>query len=155
MKRGPYKKKPVAERFWAKVNKTAGCWLWLAGGVRYGMFGIDRENKQAHRVAYELTYGPIPSGMYVCHRCDNPRCVRPDHLFLGTQADNLADAASKGRMFKPRNELSGMAKFSDSEIRRMRALYAKGLFTQVALAERFGLSRSHAQAVLRGTRRPL
>ena len=86
-------------RFWPKVRKTSECWVWT--GKRrsgYGRFLIKGRAVSAHRVAWELAYGPIPHGKEVCHRCDNPPCVRPDHLFLGDRRANMADAGSKGRM---------------------------------------------------------
>ena len=93
----------LAERFWPKVAKSADCWVWTSSRDRngYGYFRISglygRKAFGAHRIAYELTYGLIPPGMEVCHRCDTPACVRPEHLFLGTHATNLGDAAHKGR----------------------------------------------------------
>lgn len=89
----------IEQRFWTKVNKTSGCWLWTAGTIRgYGQIGINRRPSYAHRVAWELTHGPIPDGASVLHKCDVPLCVRPDHLFLGSQQDNLKDARQKGRL---------------------------------------------------------
>lgn len=90
----------VESRFWSKVQKTDDCWLWRATRFPkgYGQIKIKGRRRLAHRVAWELTNGPIPDGLQVCHHCDNPPCVRPDHLFLGTQSDNIQDAVSKGRM---------------------------------------------------------
>jgi hypothetical protein len=91
-------------RFWSKVIKSDKCWTWT-GAINkhtgYGTIGLGRRSgktRGAHRVSWELAHGPIPEGLYVCHRCDNKRCVRPDHLFLGTAEDNAQDALRKGRL---------------------------------------------------------
>jgi hypothetical protein len=88
----------IEQRFWRKVRLGSGCWEWQgARNPRYGHIHTDGRNIAAHRYAYELAYGPIPKGTVVMHTCDNPGCVRADHLKLGTQADNLADCRRKGR----------------------------------------------------------
>jgi hypothetical protein len=101
--------RPLAERFWPKVVKSDGCWLWVgakfergygcivAGGPRINGRPAERRHLYAHRVSYELSVGPIPDGLYVCHHCDNPPCVNPSHLFLGTATDNNRDREAKGR----------------------------------------------------------
>lgn len=94
---------PVTERmrrrFWAKVNKTESCWEWEAsfGFADYGKFRVGPTYVSAHRVAYYIEYGKFNEELLVCHKCDNPKCVRPDHLFLGTDADNGRDKMKKGR----------------------------------------------------------
>jgi len=96
----------------------------------------------SHRVAYELFVGPIPDGLSVLHKCDVTLCVNPDHLFLGTQQDNMADAASKHRLHVQR--------LTADQVREIRALYATGAWTQKRLAERFGVTHTQISHIVRG-----
>lgn len=106
MKTGP-KPLPIAQRFWPKVRKTDSCWMWIGGGnhAGYGSFSISRSAKPqrrgAHVVSWFLHTGNFPpSGLFVLHHCDNPSCVRPDHLFVGTHHDNMFDMRQKGRQLR-------------------------------------------------------
>lgn len=102
---------PLADRFWSKVDKTShagGCWLWTAKRNQGG-YGAVREAGpgsrflSTHRLSFEMANGQIPKGLMVCHSCDNPPCVNPDHLFLGTAIDNIRDCIAKGRRFHQRS----------------------------------------------------
>ena len=90
--------KTTKERFWEKVDKSGDCWKWIAHLLKgYGRFRLNNKTWSAHRVSWTLHYGEIPEGMCVLHRCDNPGCVNPEHLFLGTRTDNMKDRDQKGR----------------------------------------------------------
>jgi hypothetical protein len=145
------------DNFWNKVDKTDGCWLWTgatngraSGGVNYGLFKIPktRKNITAHRMSYQLAYGEIPEGMFVCHRCDNPLCVNPEHLFLGTPADNVADMDAKGRRkCNPRKrEDNGRAKLDNRAVELMRRLYP--VFSGGQLAKIFGIGKTQTYRIL-------
>lgn len=169
-------------RFWSKVNMDGPCWLWTAGTFPdgYGQFKIGGKPRGAHRVAYELRVGPIPSGMHVCHRCDVPGCVNPTHLFLGTNLDNIADRNAKhrqafgarngmytkperrasgcrsGRHTKPernaRGERNGRAKLTDEQVATIRIWHANGMSFK-AIAHEFAISGVHAARICRGENR--
>lgn len=133
------------ERFWSKVNKTDTCWLWTAGTAwdGAGVFKVSGKDVRAYRYSYELIYGPIPQGLLICHRCDNPACVRPDHLFLGTHLDNVRDKIAKGRERLP-DRMYGSnhpnALLSADQVREIRALYATGKYSRAKLARMYNVS---------------
>lgn len=166
------------ERFWTKVLRGEGCWEWL--GYRqpngYGMISQSHTSQvYAHRVAWVIKYGPIPEDMCVLHRCDNPSCVRPDHLFLGTRAENHQDMVKKGRMrrgdahpsridpsyllrgdkhpartrngdYLLRGEKHPSAKLTEDQVREIRASSE----SNADLARKFGVQRKYVWALRRG-----
>lgn len=116
-----------ATRFWARVDRSGDCWAWQGRTVKgYGHFDVHGQTKLTHRVAYELAYGDIPDGMDILHRCDNPSCVRPEHLTPGTHADNMADMMAKGRNRQPSGERHPRAKLTWEQVREIRWRYAAG-----------------------------
>lgn len=128
--------------FWENVAKSDGdgCWEWTAGRgkVGYGMASYRGGRWYAHRLSWTLTVGEIPAGTWVLHRCDNRLCVRPDHLFLGTAADNTADMLTKRRGLV--GEKNGHARLTADVVRFCRAAYAAGGITHRELAARFGVA---------------
>jgi hypothetical protein len=147
----------LQDRFWAKVDKRgpADCWEWQAGRFdsNYGAFCAEgRRNARAHRVSWRLANGPIPNGMLVCHRCDNPPCVNPAHLFLGTNLDNSADMVAKGRRRtggKPRGSAHWAVKLTDAQALEIRELWRWGA-DMFVIAKRFGVTYATANCIGRG-----
>lgn len=146
-------------RYWRHVDKTADCWVWNGYRVPdgYGRVMLRRKIWMAHRLSWAMARGPIPDGLTVCHRCDNPPCVNPDHLFLGTNADNNADAHAKGRRayqrgtFRPnglRGETHPHAKLSEDQVREIRLARAVGE-DALALSGRYGVSRNQIYLIER------
>lgn len=156
----------IEERFWAKVKKTNSCWIWTAAkrNKGYGAFTYKENGRtiqgRAHRYSYELHKGPIPPGMFVLHQCDNPACVNPDHLFLGTNDDNIRDMLSKGRHIPggthigdkgdwKRGAAHHAAKLTPDDIREMRRLHAEGGWSYSQLGKRFGVNTSAAYKIVK------
>ena len=140
----------IEDRFWEKVQKSDGCWLWIGGrdSRGYGAFKAERMTK-AHRYSWELHFGKIQNGLFVLHRCDNPPCVCPDHLFLGTHLENMADMRAKDRSH--RGERQYMARLTERAVREIRAAAARGE-NYGEIAKRFGVCRANvSQVVLRNT----
>ncbi len=166
-----YQRLGIETRFWTKVDRSAGpeaCWPWR-GYIRtdgYGQFALThRRPARAHRISWELAHGEIKNGLWVLHRCDNPPCVNPDHLFLGTHADNEADKVNKGRQARgpsngmvlhpdrrPRGSKHGRAKLTDEQVLEIRESWERRSCTQSALAAKFGVSISTISLIIKRRR---
>lgn len=139
------------ERFWVRVNISddpKNCWEWAGSKTRYG-YGEMKIGKKAHyrvhRFCWELHHGPIPKGMFICHHCDNPSCVNPEHLFLGTPLDNVQDKMRKGRhriasFPRPSGESHYKATLTWEQVREIRSLYTSSQNTLTELATMFDIS---------------
>ena len=151
--RGPKPTDEVA-RFWSKVEKTDGCWLWtgVVDKKGYGLFMRTRPNPSrrvfAHRFAYYLTYGSVSSEFHVCHRCDNPRCVNPAHLFVGTAMDNHEDSKRKGR--QAQGERCPQARFTESQVIAMRERYRAGGISLTELGREYDADFRTIWLIVRG-----
>ncbi len=136
-----------------RYEKTDGCWIWKGGknGYGYGVFLLPGEKPvRAHRYAYERVHGAIPDGMIVMHSCDNPPCVNPAHLSLGTRDDNNQDKQRKGR--HPHGDSHHWTKISDRQVQEIHGLLADGM-SQVAIARRYGVDNSTISNIKTGKRR--
>jgi hypothetical protein len=140
---------PIEDRFWAYVEKTNGCWFWT-GAKTHGGYGVIRRRKaeggelvRAHRLSYCMQKGNIPPGMMVCHSCDTPSCVNPDHLFVGSQTDNMTDASIKMRTRggTPPGSTHHRAKLVEPDVVAIRSIYPTGTTSLAKLAKQFGVSK--------------
>lgn len=159
----------ISMLFWSKArhNPDTGCWEWR-GATNSNGYGILSPEKRghragakmsrAHRVSWELAHGPIPDGMCVLHHCDNPPCVNPAHLFLGTPADNAADRAAKGRNGRPAGSGNGNAKLTDADVLAIRVRHRAGLQgrggpnSTGSLAREYGVGRTTVKRIIRRER---
>lgn len=159
-------RQPPRRRFWSKASRSPGCWEWMASknSDGYGNFRLRSRHCGAHRAAWALVHGEIPVGMQVLHQCDNPGCVNPAHLFLGTQVDNIRDMDNKGRRRKvhvhpsvcvpgcmPRGEGHVNSTITENVVREIRSLREEGLLYK-EISKRLRVSMSNVGGILRGER---
>lgn len=154
MPSGVYPRKSLRERLMRRVcvNTDTNCWNWTGpvSSAGYGMIGINYKSRTTHRVSYEIHCGEIPTGFHVLHRCDNRKCVNPKHLFLGTQADNVADMVSKNRhagWSGLRGTAHGCSKLTENDVREIRAAVNPHVRD---LAKKYGVDRNHIYAIRSG-----
>ena len=140
----------LVDRFMKKVEKTEACWNWTARRTPqgYGRFGVNGVNKLAHRVSYEMFKAPITDGLHVLHRCDNPSCVNPDHLWLGTNAENVADKVAKGREPSHIGESNNHSKLTAQDVLAIREAASRGA-NQYRLAEQYEIAQAHVSSIVR------
>ena len=133
----------VKQRFFAKVEKTEGCWNWTAARTifGYGKFSVNHREIMAHRASWEMHFGEIEKGIFVCHKCDNPSCIRPDHLFLGTPTENNHDMVKKGRDVRLRGEQHPHAKLTEEIVREIKIKLKNGL-SRRNLCREYGVAES-------------
>jgi hypothetical protein len=138
------------ERFWSRVHKTSSCWNWTGpfNTRGYGVTNRSRKFILAHRLSWLIEHGTDPGDLCVLHHCDNPSCVRPDHLFLGDRQDNANDMLSKGREGHPIGETNPNVKLRDDQVDEIRRL--KGRMRQVDIGSMFGIHQSHVSRIHRG-----
>lgn len=149
------------ERFWSKVNKDGSipehrpelgpCWEWQGAcdSSGYGSKDINHKIVSTHRLSWTLVHGDIPDGFYVCHSCDNPNCVNPKHLWLGTSQDNALDRSIKGRNRKQHNENNSHWKLTNEQVSEIRKRYSLGGISWGKLAVVFGISKTQVGRIIR------
>lgn len=131
-------------RHWM-AEPNSGCWLWHSACDKdgYGLLRHNGKNRRAHRVSYEIHVGPIAHGKFVCHKCDLPSCVNPEHLFLGTNSDNQKDASKKGRHAHQRLSVANVLDIKES--------IARGA-TQASMCKKYGVSDGHVSQIISGAK---
>ena len=144
-------KKTIKERFFSFVKKTKSCWEWTGSlSHGYGHMSFEGAPRDAHRISYELFNGPIPSGAFICHSCDNRKCVNPKHLWSGSAKDNVNDAIQKNRML--RGDSNGRHKLALRQVLKIRKCSSSDSFSTKQFSEKYHVSPSTIQSIVSGRR---
>lgn len=149
IQRNPVAARKIVARFYSNIDSTGDCWLWTAAssGSGYGVMRINNRLEYAHRISFVVSFGSIPTNLLVLHTCDNPKCVRPTHLFAGSHNANMADKVRKGRQARGTSlKRPGLQKLSVDDVLYIRERLAKGE-SQRMLAKAFGISNSHVSRI--------
>jgi hypothetical protein len=154
-----YSRTPPEQRFWQYVRKTDTCWLWTGAKKEwgYGVIHLKRIGnvsrvEKAHRLSWQMHRGPIPRGLFVCHSCDNPACVNPDHLFVGTCLDNNRDMLNKGhydRVKRPKGERHGNSTTTEEMVLRLRHEYETERAVLRVYAKRYRMSIANVHCIVK------
>jgi len=149
-RRTPHITERDRQRFLTYINKRGNCWIWSGStAADYGVFYLELKRHRAHRAAYKLFKGSIPKGLCVCHTCDTPLCCNPEHLFLGTHAENMRDRNTKGRASGGSlpGENNPRSKLREQDVLDIRERAAQGI-NQYSLAEEYGVSQAHISGII-------
>lgn len=152
------------ERFWSKVDISGDCWTWTGSKDRdgYGLFSIKCKTVRSHRISYEIANGPLVASDQTLHRCDNPPCVRPDHLYAGSVVQNVKDRDERGRTATGsrsgpskypeiyRGESNGNARLTADTVKEIRAEYEAGGISTIGIASKYGIGKSQAHNIVSG-----
>jgi len=142
------------KRFWSKVEmgKPDECWEWRAYRNQdgYGKYMLNGRVESAHRIAWQMNWGDIPDGLCVCHRCDNPACINPAHLYLATHQENMDDMREKGRAKGHPGEENYKAKLTTEQVKEIRRSYKGGYGEAIKTAKKYGVSTSTIQRIASG-----
>lgn len=142
--------KDIFEKYF--IENGNNCWVWKGGTTNgYGSFHTNGMYISAHRFSWFITNGEIPEGFLVCHHCDNPPCVNPKHLFLGTPKDNVQDKMKKGRHNPPQGERQWKSKITSNQVKKIRNLYDSGKYTQQELGTLFSIGQSNISYIVNKT----